>query len=309
MASLHPYFSVVIPTYERPRQLAACLEAVARQDYAPDRFEIIVVNDGGHRSVEDAIDQAGDGPRIRLVHQDNAGPAAARNHGARIASGEYIAFTDDDCAPAAGWLKSFSKEFQAHPECMVGGSTVNSLDSNAYSRVSQDLVSFLYFYYGQQPGEGRFFASNNMSVPSRLFHELGGFDESFPLAAGEDREFCHRWLDSGGAMVFAPDAIVAHRHSLTLSRFLRQHYNYGRGAARLRRVRKRRGQSRLRVEPLSFYSTLVLYPVGQRGARALPDAALMLLTQVANAVGYAVDLASARFVSAHVRTLDDKAVM
>jgi GT2 family glycosyltransferase len=60
----------------------------------------------------------------------------------------------------------------------------------------------------------RFFPSNNLAVSKKRFHELGGFDTSFLLAGGEDREFCYRWLQSGGRLRRAPNAVVEHAHRL-----------------------------------------------------------------------------------------------
>src|SRR5215813_1646861 len=100
-----PRFSIVVPTYRRPAILAGCLDAVARLDYPCDRFEAIVVDDGGG-AVE--LPRAYADVDMVLLTQAHAGPAAARNTGAARARGDFLAFTDDDCRPDPGWLSPFT---------------------------------------------------------------------------------------------------------------------------------------------------------------------------------------------------------
>jgi GT2 family glycosyltransferase len=124
-------------------------------------------------------------------------------------------------------------------------------------------------------------------LPKDLFHEIGGFDTTFSHAAGEDRELCHRWLNHGYQMIYASEAVVWHSHLLTWRNFWKQHFNYGRGAFFFQQARARNGCERGRMEPLSFYLNLMRAPFKlTEGARAPLLAALLFLTQCANAAGY-----------------------
>ena len=80
------------------------------------------------------------------------------------------------------------------------------------------MVSYLYAYY-RRKGEP-FLASNNLAVSSDLFRRVGGFDERYPLAAGEDREFCRRYRQAGCALVHAPDGFDAFLYHLGRRRSL-----------------------------------------------------------------------------------------
>jgi GT2 family glycosyltransferase len=103
---------------------------------------------------------------------------------------------------------------------------------------SQLLVDFLTAYHdASAPGRTRFFATSNMAVSAEAFHRLGGFDSQFSYAGGEDRDFCDRWHASGGRSAFEPEAVVYHRHPLTMQGYLAQHFRYGRGALRFHRAR------------------------------------------------------------------------
>jgi len=280
-----PFFSIVIPTYARPRQLTSCLQSLVELDYPHDRFEVIVVDDGGAVKLEGVVASMRDDLDVILLTQPHTGPAGARNVGAERARGEFLAFIDDDCKPHAEFLKVLADRFASHPQHAIGGRTLNALPDNLYSRASQLLLDFFYSYYNRNPSQARFFASNNLAVPKDRFLAMGGFDTSFVTAAAEDREFCDRWLTSGHRMSYAPGVVVHHAHPLTFRSFWRQHFSYGRGAFRFHRTRARRGLGRFHLD-LKFYLALLRYPFFRlRGLEALSGGTLMLVSQVANTVG------------------------
>src|SRR5574341_76745 len=134
---------------------------------------------------------------------------------------------------------AFDVVLETRPEFCVGGRTSNALPDNPYSAASQSLITYLYTRWNPSAGP-TFFASNNVAVPAASFKEIGGFDARFPYAAGEDRDFCDRWLRYGFPMAYAPEAIVYHSHALTLRSFWWQHYNYGRGARYFHALRTER---------------------------------------------------------------------
>ncbi len=281
-----PFFSIVIATYNREAQLVRCLQSLARLHYPRDRFEAIVVNDGGE--VSDAVVAPfSDDLNVTLLHQRHAGVAAARNTGAAQARGEFLAFTDDDCTADAHWLGALATRFATVPDHLIGGRTLNALPDNVSSTASQLLVTYLYAYYNTDPDHARFFASNNMSLAADRFHSMGGFDAIYIRAAAEDRDFCDRWLHHGYRMTYAPEAMVQHAHTMTLRTFWHQHFNYGRGAFQFRRARALRDQEPIMLEPGSFYANLLRYPfVDSQNRRAVLLALLLTVSQAANAAGF-----------------------
>jgi GT2 family glycosyltransferase len=283
-----PEYSIIVPTYRRREQLARCIAAIESLAFPRHRFELIVVDDGSDNPPADLISGLDRGLDAQLVCAPHGGPASARNAGAKVARGEYLVFTDDDCAPQRDWLTAID-------ECMresvapraIGGRTVNILANDAYATASQGIVDFLYEYYGDHSAPWRFFTSNNLAMPRNEFMEVGGFDDGFPLAAAEDRDFCERWRAAGYDLDYAPNAVVDHAHKLGFTRFNKQHFAYGRGAFDLHRSRARRGQRALRLEPGRFYVALVSYPLRQsRSMRAFELSALHFWSQVAYAAGY-----------------------
>ncbi len=280
-------FSIVIPTYRRPDRLRRCLQAVTDLTYPRPHFQVVVVNDGGEEPLEPLIQSFRPQVDVQLINQSNAGPAAARNAGAREATYPYLAFTDDDCTPHPDWLTQLAEVFQQQSDCLVGGHTVNGLPTNVFSTSSQLLVDYLYQYYNVNPQQAHFLTSNNFAIAAHHFWQVGGFDTTFPLAAGEDREFCDRWLSQHHHIVYADTAQVSHFHQLSLNSFWRQHFNYGRGAYHFHQIRARRHQGEMRVEPFSFYFNLLTYGFAHpSGHSPLNLMLLFVLSQVANVAGF-----------------------
>lgn len=279
-----PFFSIIVPTYNRPEALTACVQAIRQLDYPQDRFEVIIVDDGSPVPVKVPGHHLQDDLTIRVLCQSNAGPASARNKGAQHARGDMLAFTDDDCMPATQWLRELARSASKVPTGLVGGRTVNGLDHNLYSTASQMIVDEAYAYFLSRDSDLRFFASNNMAVSAKLFQESGGFDSSFRTS--EDRDFCDRWIRRGHPLVYAQKAIVFHHHHLTLTTFCRQHFHYGRGAHRFHRVRAQRSRSRLKPD-LQFYASVFRHalctPLSRKSLRM---AGLMGLWQAANLAGF-----------------------
>lgn len=282
-----PAVSVVVPTYDRPRALARCLAALARVLPPEGGFEVVVVDDGGRRPARPVVDGAAaeDGPPLRVVEQDNRGPAAARNAGAAAARGRFLAFTDDDCQPEAGWLRALTRALRDEPSALVGGATRNSLPDNPWAEAGQMLVDHLYETQGAPGGPPPFFTSNNLALARRPFLDLGGFDESFPRAAGEDRDLGDRWRQQVGPLRFAAGARVGHTHRSGAAGFLRQHFGYGRGAWLFATRRRRRGGRLARPRP-GFYLRLLDRP-RREGRGVWPLVPILLLSQAAHAAGLA----------------------
>ena len=281
------FLSVVIPTFSRPRELAACLESVGRVDYPRTSFEVVVVDDGSPTPLDAIVAPFAKSLDITLLRQDNAGPAAARNAGARRATGSSLVFIDDDCAPAADYFRVLAARAAESPNAAIGGRTVNALTRNVFSTASQMLNDYLYRYFNADRGRARFLTSNNMLVPARIFRELKGFDTTFRRAAFEDRDLCERLLRDGYGILYAPEAVIYHSHRMSFRQYWRQHFTYGRGAATFHEKRAQATPGGRTLAPLSFYLDLVRYPFSQRsGCPAIGLAALMLVSQMATAAGF-----------------------
>jgi GT2 family glycosyltransferase len=203
-----PRISVVVPTRDRPELLQRCLAALERQTVP---VEILVVEDNEGR-----------------------GPAWARNKGARDAQGEVVCFTDDDCAPAPGWARALADPILSGTAQATAGLTLMARGATAADRAWEAIVTYLQ-REANTPGTASpgFAATANLACSRELLEQIP-FDESFPAAAGEDRDWAERAARLGAAPVFVPGAIALHQPGMRVRDFLRQQYRYGRGAAQFR---------------------------------------------------------------------------
>ena len=287
MKNNKPFVSIIIPSHNRPKCLQQCLAAITELDYARDKFEVIVVDDGSSTQLDPIVDLFSAKINLHLLKQEHAGPARARNRGVKQAKGEFLVFTDDDCRPTPGWLETLMNFLAIKPDSMIGGKILNALPGNSFSSASQALVSYLYFYYNKNSKEAHFFTANNIALSKKCFLAVGGFDQEWGIAAAEDREFCDRWLLSGYQMTYAPEAVIYHAHPMSLTGFWDQQFNYGRGAHFFHRTRNRRNQEPMKFEPLSFYLNLIRYPFLRfKKVKAVSISGLIVLAQAANIVGF-----------------------
>ena len=275
-----PAISVVVPTRDRPEPLARCLAALEAQTVGD--LEIVVVDDGSadHPAVAAAVSTA---PRARLLTAGGRGPAAARNLGAAEARAPVVCFTDDDCAPHPTWAASLAAAIAGGADAAAG--RARSPRHLGPGAAAWEVICDHLTDSGHDAATGRVAFGPTCTLAARAATLARvPFDERYPLAAGEDRDWCARLTASGGALVLAPEAIVAHHHPLPPRAFWRQQINYGRGAYRFRAAHARR------PERPRFYATL-LARAARRGPRV---AALAALAQVAAAAGLAAEALSAR---------------
>jgi GT2 family glycosyltransferase len=180
--------SVVIPTCERSELLARCLEQLAGAG------EVIVSDDGRSADARQLI--LSRFPKVRWLEGPRRGPAANRNYGARYASGEWLAFVDDDCIPDSAWLNEISR---ATPVAeVIEGRTV------CFGRTSHPLEEVV------ENVNGGVLWSCNLAIRRDLFEKLGGFDEDFLEPGGEDMEFAWRIRKMKMHVSYASTAIVYH---------------------------------------------------------------------------------------------------
>jgi GT2 family glycosyltransferase len=203
-----PAASVVVPTQNRPRRLERLLAALRAQDQPPDTFEVIVVDDGSGPATARVLEQelGRGGLRLRVVRNERAqGAAAARNTGWQTAKAPLIAFTDDDCRPAPGWLSAGLVLHAREPDKIVQGRT----EPDPEERADLSLLSHTI----RRTELGPSYETCNIFYPRALLESLGGFDARYgpqQWPAGEDTDLAWRALESGRAAAFAPEALVFH---------------------------------------------------------------------------------------------------
>lgn len=241
-------FSAIVPTYNRKETLRQTLTALAAQDY-PD-YEIIAVDDGSTDGTREMVTT--EFPGVRYLLQPNRGPAAARNRGIAAATGEIIAFTDDDCVPPRDWLARLADGYARHPEVAgVGGyleAPEHLLTNNIFARY-EHYISHIVYAAGDREYLGSFECpaggTNSMSYKKMVLQTVGGFDETFPYAAGEDADLKWRVCRAGYRLLYVPSRVV-HLQPYTWATFRKQQIAHGRGSIHFDRKYSRM-PSRLRL--------------------------------------------------------------
>jgi glycosyltransferase involved in cell wall biosynthesis len=194
-----PVISVVIPTRNRAGSLGRTLQALVRQTLPGERFEVIVVSDGGGDETEAAVVRLAPLlPNLRFLAQPPRGPAAARNRGLGAARGEIVAFTDDDCRPEREWLRNLLDCFAANPEALgVEGRTTTE---------EEKLTPLTHQVVNLHGGYSR--PTCNIAYRREALVEVGGFDEAY-VFNGEDEDLALA-VGERGAIVFCERARVVH---------------------------------------------------------------------------------------------------
>lgn len=202
--------SVVMPTYHRPVLLERCLRALLAQTLAPERFEVLVVDDGHDDLTREQVQAIAAGqplPRIRYLRANSGrGPAVARNFGWRQASAPLIAFTDDDTQPAPDWLAQGLAVLQEHGDWVAAAGRVQvpcvGDSGDARGRpTDHELMT-----RGLESAE---FVTANAFVRRDALDRIDGFDERFKRAWREDSDLQFR-LQALGTVGRAAQAVVCH---------------------------------------------------------------------------------------------------
>ena len=229
--------SVIIATYQRPKQLERQLKALSRQSLLFHEFEVIVVEDGPVSMADEALKYWRHHlPNLTYVSQKQKGPAAARNFGARISSGPIIAFTDDDCVADSHWLERLITPFQHVEVLAVQGLTYTHQGSRTpLTHQIENLTG-----HPAVP-------TCNAAYRKEIFNKVGGFDESFPHPHNEDADLAWR-VKEFGTIHFEKEAKMYHpprpdglRKNLNRFQLLRSEFRLWWKAPH--RYRKHRGRS------------------------------------------------------------------
>lgn len=180
--------SIVIPLYNKEQSIASTLQTVLKQTYQD--FEIVIVNDGSTDHSVEEVKKVTD-PRIRLIHQNNAGVSAARNRGIEEAKGEYIAFLDADDEWKSDYLKTQHELTQKYPECNVFACNYEFKDTQG--KVTPTIIRKLPFK-GEDGILSNYFevascshppiCSITIMVKKRAIQSIGGFP--IGIKSGED---------------------------------------------------------------------------------------------------------------------------
>ena len=225
LGAILPRISVVVCTYNGSRTLRECLGGLRRLEY-PD-FEVIVVDDGSTDETPAIARASG----FRVVSEGHRGLSGARNLGLRAATGEIVAYIDDDAYPDPHWLSYLALAFRGSSHVAIGGPNlpppgdgpIAAAIANAPGNPVHILLS---------DSEAEHIPGCNMAFRREALLASGGFDERFERA-GDDVDVCWHLRDLGWTLGYAPAAVVWHHRRGSVKAFWRQQFHYGAAEALL----------------------------------------------------------------------------
>ena len=222
-----PRISVVVCSYNGARTIGDCLEGLARLDY-PD-YEVIVIDDGSRDATAAIAGRYG----VGLIRTPNRGLARARNAGLAAASGEIVAYIDDDAFPDPHWLRYLAGTFMSTSHAGVGGPNIappgDGPIAECVARAPGGPIHVLL-----SDREAEHIPGCNMAFRKASLEAIGGFDPQF-RTAGDDVDVCWQLQARGWTLGFHPAALVWHHRRNSVRTYWKQQIGYGRAEAMLER--------------------------------------------------------------------------
>ena len=222
-----PRISVVVCTHNGARTIPDCLNGLLELEYP--EFEVIVVSDGSTDTTAELVQQQG----FTLIRGERMGLAAARNAGIEAATGEIVAFIDDDARPDPQWLTYLADSFRRGSWAGVGGPNLapqgDGLVAESVANAPGGPIHVLV-----SDEEAEHIPGCNMAFRRTALEAIGGFDPIFG-SAGDDVDLCWRLQDRDLRIGFNPAAVVWHRRRDSVSGYWRQQRGYGEAESLLQR--------------------------------------------------------------------------
>ena len=220
-----PYFSVIVPVYNRRGEVRDLLESLAKQ--TDDDFELLLVEDGSTERCDDIAAAYANQLRVQYFWKENEGRSIARNYGIERAQGSYFIFFDSDCVIPPRYFEVLKKALKEHPVDCFGGPDAASEDFNRTQKaISFSMTAFLTtggIRGGKVQLEKFVPRSFNMGYSRRVWEAVGGFREMF----SEDIDMSTRIRKAGFSITLFREAYVYHKRRNTLRSFSRQTYVFG----------------------------------------------------------------------------------
>lgn len=201
-----PFVSVIIPVFNDTERLRLCLDALERQTYPAERFEVIVVDNGSDDDITQVVGREG---HVRVARENRRGSYAARNTGLELAGGDVIAFTDSDCVPAGNWIANGVEHLEADPDCGLVGGRIDIFYANAQRPNAFELYDMVRGFPQRKWIELEHYgATANVITRRSVLERVGPFDAA--LKSSGDREWGRRVHAAGYRLVYADDVVIGH---------------------------------------------------------------------------------------------------
>lgn len=213
--------SVIIPAFNAEETIGDALAALEAQT-CQKPFEILVVDDGSTDATARIVQSY---PHVKYLFQPNAGPASARNYGARRATGNILLFTDADCCPEREWVEKMVGGFSDPDIAVVAGGYGIANPGSWLARVIHYEIK--YRHHRLMPEFPKAFGSYNFAIRHEVFDAVGGFNAAYRRASGEDNDLSYKVLQRGSRIRFLRSALVDHYHQTKFGKYMKEQFRHG----------------------------------------------------------------------------------
>lgn len=223
-----PYFSIVIPVYNRPGEVEELLQSLTHQTFTD--FEVLIIEDGSTRTAKEIYEKYSSQLTIHYFFKPNSGPGPSRNFGFQKASGKYFVIFDSDCIVPPHYLETVQQSIASDQWDAWGGPDRGHEDFTIAQRAMAYTMSSVLTTGGIRGGKKRVGdfqpRSFNMGMSRAVYEKTGGF--KFDRFA-EDIELSIRMKKAGFKIGLIPEAYVYHKRRSTFKEFFKQVSNFGKG--------------------------------------------------------------------------------
>ena len=218
--SILPRVSVIVPVYNAENTIEECINSLFGLNYPKEKIELIFINNASTDRTTNILNQYSS--KIKILHEEKKGAAAARNKGLLSAKGDFVAFTDSDGVVDKDWIRNIVSPLQNDRVGIVGGKILAKRPCNKieeFGEIIHDLNKAINEY--KHP----YVTTGNWASRLSTLKQVGFFDES--LIRSQDVDLSYRISKAGYKIVYKPDAITYHRNEKTLFGLFQEGFVHG----------------------------------------------------------------------------------
>lgn len=220
-------FSIIVPVYNRPKEIDELLESLTQQDFS-DTFQVVIVEDGSEISSEKIVKKYQDKLDLHYFFKENSGAGASRNFGMQKATGNYYIILDSDVIVPKHYLFEVKKALENRFTDAFGGpDAAHKSFTFLQKAINYAMTSVLTTggIRGKKKGVGKFQPrSFNLGLSKTAFEKTNGFSK---MKNGEDIDLTFRLWENGFETQLIESAFVYHKRRSTIKQFFKQTYGFG----------------------------------------------------------------------------------
>lgn len=220
-------FSIIVPVYNRPKEIEELLESLTKQSFE-DEFEVIIVEDGSKNTSKNIVESYAKKLTIKYFLKENTGAGMSRNYGMQKASGNYFIILDSDVIVPPQYLSEVKKALEInYTDAFGGADSAHESFTNLQKAINYSMTSVLTTggIRGKKKSVEKFQPrSFNLGISKKAFELTNGFST---MKVGEDIDLTFRLWENGFKTQLIEKAFVYHKRRSTINQFFKQTFSFG----------------------------------------------------------------------------------